>query len=253
MKSAAVFLSVFLCPVVLLAERPAAVVVFAAGERALAQNGQNLDLEAQDLIYPGDEIETGADGNVSVQAFTGIIFHINPGTRIKIRDLASAASGESLFVELQHGTVGTIVSKGQSPAQVMIQTPTATASVRGTEFVVEAEEEGTTNVLVNEGEVQVEDPQGTRQSVRAGRMLRARLRERLAEEQLTDTHRRRMRFLEEFRSRRDEHFRERLEKIRAGAQRVRRVRQAIRRARQERREEIRENIRENRENRRNRN
>src|SRR5262245_34324192 len=82
----------------LFAESPAAIVVFATGERTLIQNGHNLDLETDDLMYAGEEIETGDDGKVSLQSSRGVIFHINPGTRIQIRDLTSTTTGDSIFV-----------------------------------------------------------------------------------------------------------------------------------------------------------
>ncbi len=224
------------------ADRPAAIVILAAGEREIIQTGQHLDLEAQDLVYAGDIIETGKDGKVSVQSSSGVIFQIGTDAIVKIGDLAVTGTGSSLLIDLQRGSVAASVAHGSGSHDVRITTPTATASVRGTEFLVEADEEET-SILVEEGEIEVEDRMGGRARARAGRIMKARRLQKMMESIMDDSHRRRLRVLEEFRSRRDSHFQERLEKIRAGRQRIRRIREGIR-------DNARENIRNRREDRR---
>lgn len=224
-----------LTPQLLLAQKAVAVVMYAAGDRAHIQGGQSVDLEPQDLVRPGDEIETGADGKVSLQCSTGVIFQIGPNSHIKVNDLTSAGSQETVFIRLETGTLGTIVNRAENAQHVQITTPTAVANVRGTAFLVEAEQEET-NILVQEGEVEVEDEAGNKGRARAGRYIRARRREALRDELLDDARKRRMTVLAEVRARRDARFKERVERLRNAKERVKIRRDRIQKLREDRKD-----------------
>ncbi len=221
-----IILALFLLPAALLAEKAVGIVMYATGDRAHIQAGQSVDLQVQDLIRPGDEIETGADGKVSVQCSTGVIFQIGPESRIKVTDLVSGSAGDSIFVQMAQGSLSSIVSRENGAQNVEIRTPTAVANVRGTEFLVEAEEEET-SVLVQEGEVVVEDAAGNRARARAGRFVRAHRREKLRDEVLDEVRKRRLSILAEVRDRRDKKFKERVERLRSVKERVKVKRERI--------------------------
>lgn len=224
--SRAMLLALFLLPASVLAEKALAVVMYASGDRAHIQAGQTVDLEPQDLIRPGDEIETGQDGKVSLQCSTGVIFQIGPDSRIKVTDLVAGASADNIFIRMEKGSLSSIVSRDNGPQNVEIRTPTAVANVRGTEFIVEAEEEQT-SVLVQEGEVDVEDSAGNKARARAGRFVRAHRREKLRDEILDEARRQKLTVLAEVRARRDRKFKERLERLRNVKERVKIRRERI--------------------------
>ncbi|HMU83833.1 MAG TPA: FecR domain-containing protein [Leptospiraceae bacterium] len=221
------------------AEKPVAVVISVQGDRALIQNSQSFDLEPSDLIRAGDEIQTGADGKVSVQSSTGVIFQIGSLSHVKITDMNQTSDSSVLIVDLKTGNIATIVSKTSGSNSVRIQAPTAAASVRGTEFLVEADEEET-SVSVGDGEVEVEDAGGTKARVRPGGVIRARLREKLREERIDARRAERLKVFGEFRTKRDEKFRERVEKLRNTKERIRKRREFIRNLREARRDSLKE-------------
>jgi len=208
-------------------EKPVALVVFVSGERTLIQNGQHFDVEVSDLLRPGDSLQTGADGKVSVQCSAGVIFQIGPGSLIRIDDLISSPGSDSIILNLTRGYAAAILAKVDGSQSVKIQTPAAVASVRGTEFVVEASEDET-NVSVQNGEVQVLDASGATAVARMGRMLRAHRREKLLETALDERRKNRLKMLDEFRSQREQKFAERIERVRKTRERIRNRRQAIR-------------------------
>lgn len=107
-----------------------------------------------DVLHEGDTIRTGGDGRAVLTYFEGSSVTVEPGTELTI-DAASAARDGSTVV-LMTQTVGRtwhVVTKlitGGSRYEV--RTPASTASVRGTEFQVDADSE-TTTVNTTEGTV----------------------------------------------------------------------------------------------------
>lgn len=235
-------LALFLLPQVLMAEKAVAVVMYASGERTHIQAGQSVDLETQDLIRPGDEIETGADGRVNLQCSSGIIFQIGPSSHIKVSDLVANPGQDNIFIRIELGTLSTVVNRADGAQNLEIRTPTAVANVRGTEFIIEAEEDET-SVMVQEGEVEVEDSSGVKARARAGRFVRAHRREKLLDDVLDDARRRRLSVLAEVRERRDAKFKERVIRLRSAKERVKKRRDRIKNIREQRRD-ARENIRD---------
>ncbi len=222
----AILIALLFLPAALLAEKAVAVVMYASGDRAHIQAGQTVDLEVQDLIRPGDEIETGTDGKVSLQCSTGVIFQIGPDSRIKVTDLVQGPAADNIFIRMEQGSLSSVVSRENGAQNVEIRTPTAVANVRGTEFIVESEEEET-SVLVQEGEVEVEDSLGNKARARAGRFVRAHRREKIRDEALDEARRRKLSVLAEVRGRRDRKFKERIERLRSIKERVKVKRERI--------------------------
>lgn len=233
------FSAFLLLPHAVFAQKALAVVMYASGERTHIQNGQSVDLEPQDLIRAGDEIETGANGKVSVQCSSGVIFQIGPGSHIQVTDLVSGSASESVFVRLNAGSLSSVVSRENGAQSVEIRTPTAVANVRGTEFLVEAEEDET-SVLVQEGEVEVEDASGNKARAKAGRFVRAHRRERIRDEILDEGRRRRLEIIAEVRARRDLKFKERVERLRTLKERVKNRRERIKNLRDAKQKNLRE-------------
>lgn len=210
-----------------------AVVVFASGERAHVKSGQFFDLEVQDLIRAGEAIHTGTNGKVSIQCSTGVIFQIGSDSRISIEEIIAQKGADSVRLNLEEGNAAAILSKTSGKTSLIIRTPTATASVRGTEFLIEADEEET-SVSVDEGEVEVQDGSGKSERVRPGRFLRARRKEAMKQEPVDENRKKRLRVLDEFRSKREDKFAERVERLRNAKPRIQKRRDEIRRNRKDR-------------------
>ncbi len=109
-----------------------------------------------DVLAPGDEIDTRADGRVVIGLNDGSVVTVQPNTHIVINNYRTANSWRDLFkvvlgkvrVKIHH-----VVGK---PNPYRVNSPTASILVRGTEFGVQVEATGETRVVVYEGLVEVE-------------------------------------------------------------------------------------------------
>src|SRR5580692_9675879 len=128
------------------------------------QRGDLWALNQGDLIKPGEMIVTGADGYGVFQIADGSQFEVFPKSKVVFRpnrgdwkDLLEVWLGK-IKVQIEH--------PGGLPNNNKVRTPTAVISVRGTVFEVEVEDEdGTTMVLDEEGQVEV------RHLLRAGNVV----------------------------------------------------------------------------------
>ncbi len=126
------------------------------------------DVDAR--LRPGDEIRTSADGKVEVQYDSGHILRLAENTRIRLSD-DEKRPGLFVFVGKLWARFKTML--GQSKFEV--QTPTVVAGIRGTTVTTEVEEDGTSEIGVEEGEVELTGPELVRPMV-----IKARQRARLA-------------------------------------------------------------------------
>jgi FecR protein len=111
-------------------------------------------LNLGDTVYPQQVIVTGADGYGLFQLADGSTFEVFPKSKVVFRanrgdwrDLLEVILGK-IRVQIEH--------PGGLPNNNKVRTPTAVISVRGTVFDVDVEDEdGTTMVLDEEGQVEV--------------------------------------------------------------------------------------------------
>jgi hypothetical protein len=89
--------------------------------------GRNLD--------DADRIVTAGDGKVAIRFEDGSLCTIGPGSELLIGDLASPSGG---WIDLVRGIVRVILAPGARAGASGVRTRAAVASVRSTEFVVEA-------------------------------------------------------------------------------------------------------------------
>lgn len=114
-----------------------------------------------EILNAGDSVRTGADGRAVLTYFEGSTVTVEPGTELGIDTATTVPDGGTVVLMTQ--TVGRtwhVVTKlitGSSKYEV--RTPASTASVRGTEFQVDASNDETT-VTTTEGTVvqHVPDP-----------------------------------------------------------------------------------------------
>ncbi len=114
-----------------------------------------------ETLNAGDAIRTGADGRAVLTYFEGSTVTVKPGTELGIDTAATTPDGGTVVLMTQTaGRTWHVVTKlitGSSKYEV--RTPASTASVRGTEFQVDASNDETT-VTTTEGTVvqHVPDP-----------------------------------------------------------------------------------------------
>lgn len=108
---------------------------------------------AGEALCEGDELFAGFDSSVIVESENNTTVSVRPNTQIRIATFAE----RRFDIRLEKGEVRTVVkTTGPTRPDVRIQTPTATASVRGTEFDVRYDEKTKeTTVGVLEGNVEI--------------------------------------------------------------------------------------------------
>lgn len=108
---------------------------------------------AGEVLCEGDELFAGFDSSVIVKSENNTTVSVRPNTQIRIATFAE----RKFDIRLEKGEVRTVVkTTGPTRPDVRIQTPTATTSVRGTEFDVRYDEKTQeTYVGVFEGHVEV--------------------------------------------------------------------------------------------------
>ena len=121
-----------------------AVTIETAGEEA-------SPVKVMDEVKDGDVIETGDKSYVIIQTGGGLIIRFDSDTRVVFESISSLEKRE---LSLNRGKVVSRVSKLKKGSEYNIKTPTAVASVRGTEFLTEYEK-GKTTVAVGKGKVSV--------------------------------------------------------------------------------------------------
>jgi hypothetical protein len=99
-----------------------------------------------------DRISTDAKGAVSLVFQNAMRVQIKPSTRVII-NFNSAGGASDLF--LQEGRIRSFTNAPGRRTAFRVHTPTAVASVRGTDFQTDVEKSGRTTVACHEGVVEV--------------------------------------------------------------------------------------------------
>lgn len=133
----------------------AAKVITLQGSVSLVRDTSIWALSPGDMIQVRQVIVTGPDGYAAFQVSDGSTFEVFPNSRVTFR--ANPGSLRDL-VDVWLGRIRVHVQRpGGQPNPNKIHTPTAVISVRGTTFDVGVDEEDeTTRVAVEEGQVAVE-------------------------------------------------------------------------------------------------
>ena len=127
------------------------VVVRAEGDRPL---------EPGDAVYRGDQIRTGPAAKLRVECEGGLVIVIGPRTEIGIDEYLppQGGSGLGMVLGLLTGIVR-LIGPAQVPQRLEVQTRVALASVRSTDWLVQAAPPGT-GVFAREGRVEVRSTAG---------------------------------------------------------------------------------------------
>ena len=114
-----------------------------------------LVLTAGYILNPGDRIDTRGGGRVVIDLSDGSMVVVAPESIVTLKDYRAAESLRELFA-ITLGMVRVKINHfAGKPNPYRMNSPTASIAVRGTEFSIEVDTEGTTQVTVFEGAVEV--------------------------------------------------------------------------------------------------
>lgn len=114
------------------------------GDVAVERQGQRLPAEVGMRLQVADTLRTGADGAVGVTMRDNSLLSAGPNSILSLQRFEfDATTQQGRFdTQLQRGTLA--VASGriakQSPQAMTVRTPSAQLAVRGTDFVVAADE-----------------------------------------------------------------------------------------------------------------
>jgi hypothetical protein len=120
--------------------------------------GEPQELKTDDaaVVQIGDQIAVSDDGEALLTFFEGVETRIAAASTVKVDQFETSDSGSQIGLSLVLGqTVNSVQGLADSSSRFEINTPAATISVRGTQFVVFARENDLTQVATLEGTVQV--------------------------------------------------------------------------------------------------
>lgn len=105
-------------------------------------------------LLPGDAIDTKGGGSLTIELSDGSVVIVQPGSHVVLKDYRTVSSLRELL-DVALGRVRLKINHfGGRPNPYRINSPTASIAVRGTEFSVEVNALGDTQVVVYEGLVE---------------------------------------------------------------------------------------------------
>lgn len=147
------------------AGRMNAIVIMVKGQVEVkrAKAGNYGELKLNDILYAGDQLKTGADGQAAVATKGGAEVRLNSNSSFEIT--ASGDVGKTSQLRLTLGQLWTRMLHRK--AKLDVRTPSAVCAVRGTE--ADIEQRDLLTVKVYEGHVKVTNAGGS-QALKAGQM-----------------------------------------------------------------------------------
>lgn len=130
-----------------------------AGVVVVVRDGEEMVLGVKGAIDIADTIRTGADGRAEITFTDGSILTVGPDSEVAISFFAPEANESTALLDLVSGIVRMTVNKATGWGRFEVRTTTAVASVRGTEYLVEALPDKSA-VFVAEGRVAVSSRAG---------------------------------------------------------------------------------------------
>lgn len=117
----------------------------AKGTTTVERDGKLIPLLLGDKVYSGDKLISGKTSRIAVTLRDDTLISLGADSKITLNKFAYDASTQegNLLVSVLRGVtamVSGLVAKA-NPNAMQVTTPTATAGIRGTEFIVEVESE----------------------------------------------------------------------------------------------------------------
>jgi hypothetical protein len=114
----------------------------AKGQVSIERSGQILPGEVGVRLQPSDVLKTGADGSVGITMSDNSLLSAGPNSILSLdRYVFDPTTNQGQFdASLQKGSLAVISGRiaKQSPEAMKVRTPSSVLGVRGTEFVVSA-------------------------------------------------------------------------------------------------------------------
>lgn len=129
------------------------------GAVAILRSGAETAASVGGEIFVADTIRTGTDGKAEIAFTDGSVLTVGPDSEVAVSFFAPEASESTALLDLISGIARMTVNKATAWGRFEVRTTTAVASVRGTEYLVEALPEKTA-VFVAEGRVAVSSRAG---------------------------------------------------------------------------------------------
>lgn len=140
------------------AEAPIAIAMKLKGDVTVLRNKKELKVKAGDILYNKDEIKTGVESYAAIKyADDGALIKVFPNSIVSLKgEKKGKALEKSSYI-----TKGNLYSKVQNKfgGTYKVESPTTVASVKGTEFFVMMNQDGSVSIAVIEGIVGVLDKQ----------------------------------------------------------------------------------------------
>ena len=131
------------------------------GEAFVERGGQRLTIAPGGVLTTNDIFITGADARAEIRCNDGVRINVGADSQLELATLvAGQQAKQSVVLRLLNGIVRVALPSIRSWRRFEVQTPTAVASVRATDWIVQAEKGGATAVFVVEGQVQTANRAG---------------------------------------------------------------------------------------------
>lgn len=111
------------------------------GSAVIVRNGADLPAAIGTPVQQGDLLRTAENSSAKVSLADGTQVTVGPSSQVSLESFAFNAGNQkgNLLVGILKGTmrmVSGLIAKS-NPGNAMIRTPTATAGIRGTDFIVD--------------------------------------------------------------------------------------------------------------------
>jgi hypothetical protein len=124
------------------------------GPATIERNGQSITVALGAVLTTNDKLVTGPQTRVEIRCNDGIRLNVGADTQLELSTLVAAgAARQNVALRLLNGIVRVALPAIRSWRRFEVQTPTAVASVRATDWIVQAEKAGATAIFVVEGQV----------------------------------------------------------------------------------------------------
>ena len=133
------------------------------GEATVERAGASMPAAIGMALATNDRLASGADARVEIRCTDGVRLNLGANTSLDLATLAApAAATRNVALRLLDGVVRVALPSLRSWRYFEVQTPTAVASVRSTDWIVQAGEKGATAVFVGDGQVLASDRAGSK-------------------------------------------------------------------------------------------
>jgi hypothetical protein len=131
-----------------------------SGMATVARQAQTLAAAAGLGLLRDDRVATGREGRVEIAGIDGSTLFIGPASQVALTTYAVDARGvRSVLLDLVDGILRFVTRPAAAGYEYQVRTPTAVASVRSTEWIVDVTADNT-GVFSIDGTVEVESRRG---------------------------------------------------------------------------------------------